>query len=115
MAEDWAKVSREVEQAIASVGFQVTLIRNSLPANPWASAPSPTSNPVLKAVNTKLKEGYKPNSSESSQSNSITVSSEIKPDLKDFILMSGKQRKILSVYELAPAGQAVLYRLELET
>lgn len=123
MAEDWDAVANEVAQAIASVGFPVTLLRKGFAAGPeWEPVFGPDEEYTITAIDDNVRIfdrstlADQPGTSVASTARVLTVGAlGVVPQKGDRVVVKGETHVIAQVLPTSPGGAALLYELYLQS
>lgn len=115
MAENWAATAADVVEAIASVGFDVTILRKtSGPVTPWDAAATVTSSLTCKAIDGDTRRVRIDGTSEIRSVRVLLVApGAAVPVQGDKVSVRGVTHDVGPVEVVAPGGVDLLHIVEL--
>lgn len=114
MSEDWAAIAAEASAAIADVGFQVFIERQTSPEpqTPWDATPIDTTSLPVMAVDMGIRKSRV--GGEIAQVRVLLVAAgDYVPEIGDMVTVRDGQHAVLAVSPTAPGGVDVMHRVEL--
>jgi hypothetical protein len=113
MSEDYDAIADEVAEAIADEGFDCVLTKITRGSDlPWDDTADTSTDSTVKVVETKPRKVYRDNMLVG-HFRVLLMGAGIEPAMGDQITVLGKKHKIEAVQRIAPAGVAVLYKVEI--
>jgi len=116
MSEDYAAIAAEALDAIADVGFAVTVTRKtSQPSSPNSGAPTMTTDYEITVVQTKTSRAFIIGGQEIIASKTLLVpATGFVPQQGDKVTLgAGNPMRVVRVQATAPGGVDVLYKVDL--
>lgn len=115
MAEDWSAIAKEVEEAIASVGFVATLLRIvATGGTSYKPASFTTTEYPIVVIDDQIRERNADGTLTGQKKRILTVSAlGTIPQKDDKVQVRGTRHVIMDVIPLAPGGVDLLFDIEL--
>lgn len=114
MAENWDGIKADVRAALGDNGFEVVLQkRTSVKVNPDDAGSDTWADNDAFALDTGIRHIYRDGKLEGRR-RVLLMGADVEPAMKDRVVILGDTHEIVQVSPIAPAGVAVLYKVECE-
>lgn len=111
MSEDWAGIAAEVADAIASVGFQATLLQPTFTGPEYDPTPGPDTEHAVTVIDDQIRKADT-NGTTTGTRRILTMAATVTPEKGWRVVVRGQTLRIDAVVETAPGGVSLMFDCE---